>query len=391
MMVVVGVFAFCALLVLTTYATDLEDGNNGGGHALSKSAVGFSGLAKALRSLGEPTLITRHRLPSGRHIGLLIETPPPIAIAKDVTRLGFDGPILMVLPKWFASPDPKHRGWVRQGFPIPSEVFGPKSLLAWANLSRREGVSRPVLTGETAPFATGDRMVFGPVVSLQSMRLRKDWTPVLTDEHGATILARSPEGPYYVLSDPDLLNNQGLADFATFAGGVGLVNRLRAEDGPVIFDVTLNGLAQQRTALRLLFDPPFLAVTLCLAVAAALAGYQAFCRFGPLRQSGRALALGKEALADNSAALVRLARREHRMAAPFAALTRDLTAKAVGAPRNLTGEELTTFLDRLGARRRTHDALSVLSLLAATTPDRGRLMSLARRLYDWRAEMTGES
>ena len=66
LMAVVGVVAFCALLVLLTYASSLETGNNGGGHALSKSAIGFSGLAQALRDLNEPVLISRHRLPEGK-------------------------------------------------------------------------------------------------------------------------------------------------------------------------------------------------------------------------------------------------------------------------------------------------------------------------------------
>jgi hypothetical protein len=392
LMAVVGVFAFCALLVLTTYATDLEDGNNGGGHALSKSAIAFSGLAKALKILGEPVLISRHRLPAGRREGLLIETPPPGAADRDVTPMGFAGPVLVVLPKWVAIPDVAHRGWVRQGFLIPPRGSDPKSLFALAKPVRRAGISRPRLIGLSAPFATNAPVAVGPVDSLQSEDLTgwANWTPVLTDERGATIMARAPYGPVYLLSDPDLLNNLGMRDFDTFAGGVGLVNRLRAGNGPVIFDVTLNGLERQRSALRLLFDPPFLAVTLCLAAAAGLAAYQAFCRFGPVRRTGRALALGKEALADNSAALVRLAGREHRMAAPYAVLTRELAAKALGAPRDLTGEALMTYLDRLGARRSTQDTLSVLTLLAATTPDRSRLISLAKRLHHWRAEMTGE-
>jgi hypothetical protein len=393
LMVLVGAFAFCALLVLTTYATDIEDGNNGGGHALSNSAIGFSGLAKTLRSLGQPVLISRHRLPAGRSAGLLVETPPPSAADKDVTPMGFGGPVLVVLPKWFAAPDVSHRGWVKQGILLPLAMFGPKSLIAQVGPKRRDGVSRPTLTGRSAPLTAGASAVFGPVASLQSINLGewKGWTPVLTDERGATIMARAPYGSVYVLSDPDLLDNQGLRSFDTFAGGVALVNRLRANGGPVIFDVTLNGLEQQRTALRLLFDPPFLAVTLCLSAAAALAGCQAFCRFGPVRPAGRAVALGKQALTDNSAALVRLARREHRMATPYVALTRELTAKAVGAPHDLTGDDLTTFLDRLGARRGVRDTLSVLALLAATTPDRGRLVRLAQRLHHWRAEMIGES
>jgi hypothetical protein len=250
-----------------------------------------------------------------------------------------------------------------------------------------------VLTAQAGPFQPGQSFAAGPIDSFQTLDLSawKGWTPVITDDHGATVLAKAPWGPAYLLSDPDLLDNQGLKDFAAFATGVAIVNALRADAGPVIFDVTLNGLGKQRTALNLLFDPPFLAVTLCLAAAAALAGFQAFCRFGPVTEKRRVLAHGKEALADNSAALVRLAGRESAMGAPYAAVTRDLVARAVGAPRDLTGDALTTFLDRLGARGGASDTLGVLTLLAGATTDRARLAAAAMKLYHWRTEMTGES
>ena len=392
LMVVVGVFAFCALLVLFTYASSLETGNNGGGHALSKSAIGFSGLAEGLKDLGEPVLISRHRLPPGRHAGLYVLTPPLTAADKDVNPMGFEGPVLVVLPKWIAGPDPKHRGWVAAGAPAPTAFLGKDTLFVKAQVARRSGVSRPVITSVGGPFPAGRTFAFGPTDALQTMDLVawKGWTPVLTDEHGATVLAKAPWGPAYLLSDPDLLDNQGLKDLTTFSGAIALVNGLRAENGPAIFDVTLNGLGHNRSALNLMFDPPFLAVTLCLATAAALAGFQAFCRFGPARRETRALAHGKEALADNTATLVRMAGKEAAMGEPYAVLTRDLAARAVGAPRSLTGEALTAFLDRLGQRRGSADSLGVLSVTARTAGDRGRLLAAARRLYRWRVEMTGE-
>jgi hypothetical protein len=392
LMVIVGVFAFCALLVLFTYASSLEDGNNGGGHALSKSAIGFSGLAEGLKDLGEPVLISRHRLPPGRHAGLYVLTPPLNAADKDVTPMGFEGPTLVVLPKWFAAPDPKHHGWVAGGIPAPAGPFGIQSLIAKTNPTRRQGASRPILTAVGGPFAAGQTLRLGPVDAFQTMNIKdwKGWTTVLSDETGATVMAKAPWGPAYLLSDPDLLDNQGLKDLTTFSSAVTLVNGLRAENGPAIFDVTLNGLGHNRSALNLMFDPPFLAVTLCLAAAAALAGFQAFCRFGPARRETRALAHGKEALADNTATLVRMAGKETAMGEPYAVLTRDLAARAVGAPRTLTGEALTAFLDRLGQRRGAADGLGVLSVMVRTAGDRGRLLGAARRLYRWRVEMTGE-
>ena len=393
LIVVVGVFAFCALAVLLAYAPDLETGNDGGAHALSKSAVGYAGMAEAVRLAGEPVLISRHRLPKGRRQGLLLETPPAEAADDSVTPMGFAGPVLVVLPKWVVAPDPRHRGWVRKIAPLPDNLFGKAALITRAGLTRRNGVARPTLHAVSPPFPAGASLIEGPVDRLQTMSLKgwAGWRPVLVDETGATVMAKAPYGPVYLLSDPDLLNNQGLKNFDTLTSGLAMVNGLRAGGGPVIFDVTLNGLGQERTLLKLAFSPPFLAVTLCLAAAAVLAGFQAFCRFGPVRGAGRAVALGKAALVDNTAALMRLAGREHRMGGPYADITRDLTAKSLGAPRGLSGEALTEFLDRVADTRGVNDRLSTLAALARAASDRVRLTALAERLFDWRLEMTGDS
>jgi hypothetical protein len=390
LMAVVGVVAFCALLVLLTYASSLETGDNGGGHALSKSAIGFSGLAQSLKGLGEPVLVSRHHLPAGRHAGLYVLTPPPQAADKDVTPMGFEGPTLAVLPKWLAGPDRNHRGWVGDGQLVPTVLFGKESLIGKANVSRRSGGSRPILRARDGSFPTS--IGLGPIVSFQTMDLSdwKDWTPVLVDDAGKTVMAKANNGPVYLLSDPDLLDNQGLKDMTGFASAMTLVNTLRAEDGPVIFDVTLNGLGVERSALNLMFDPPFLAVTLCLTAAAALAGWQAFCRFGPAKREARALAHGKEALVDNTAALVRLAHKETALGGDYAELTRQLAARAVGAPRTLGSDALTAFLDRLAAKRGATDSLAYLTLTARTASDPERLTDAARKLYRWRTEMTGE-
>src|SRR6185436_15439404 len=65
--------------------------------------------------------------------------------------------------------------------------------------------------------------------------------------------------------------------------------------------------------LRLVLEPPFLAMTLALLVAALLAGFHGAIRFGQPRREERTIALGKAALVENSAGLIRLARREVHM------------------------------------------------------------------------------
>src|SRR5271156_1758893 len=106
----VGVFAFSALIVLIPYAPDLRQGDNGGAHALSRSAVGFAGLTEALRLAGEPALVNRAPLRGGRTDGLLTLTPGVPADRSQVEPLAkeFQGPTLVILPKWQTMPDPAH-------------------------------------------------------------------------------------------------------------------------------------------------------------------------------------------------------------------------------------------------------------------------------------------
>jgi len=384
----VGVFAFSAFITLLAYAPDLQRNPFCAPDVYSKCAVGFAGLKQVAQNEGAPTLISRGPLPVGRNQGLLIVTPQP-GEGADIGALRFSGPVLVVLPKWRTHPDRLNFAWgVKDGLLDPKQM--PKAdLLDVASVARRSGIARPKLAGQVGTPFEGISLAPGAVVSLQTLQA-KGWTPVLTDEKGEVVIAEAPSSRIFVLADPDLLNTQGLADLDTFGAAITIVRTLRVGDGPLIFDASLAGYRQDRTPLKLMFDPPFLAVTLCVAAALALAGWQALFRFGPLMRSGRALALGKEGLVDNSAQLIRLARREPSMAPRYAALTRTAAARAVGAPRDLTGEALTRFLDRIGRKNGGGGTLAAMTAEADHVRDRAGLTALAERLYRWRLEMTRE-
>ena len=125
--VLAGIFAFAAMAVLIPYAPDLRRGDDGGAHALSRSAVGFAGLAEGLRLAGQPVTINRAPFRGSHASGLLVVTPGVSADRNQILPLarGFDGPVLVILPKWVAAPDPHHRGWTnRLGTmhdPVPDE------------------------------------------------------------------------------------------------------------------------------------------------------------------------------------------------------------------------------------------------------------------------------
>jgi hypothetical protein len=206
--------------------------------------------------------------------------------------------------------------------------------------------------------------------------------PLLTDEDGRIVLGQIGDKPLYVLADGDLLSNMGMRDEANAASAVALLNELNEPREPISFDVTLVGLGRSPNPLRLAFDPPFLAMTLTLVAAMLLAGWQAFARFGPPVRRERAIAFGKAALVDNSAMLIRKARRQTRLGGRYAEVIRDRAVIAFGVPAKLRDKGIDDYLDRMGGRAK----FSELAAAADEASDRQELVAAAQRLHDWQKE-----
>ncbi len=381
-----GTFAFSALVVLSAYAPDLRGGSDGGAHALSRSAVGFAGLERLLKAIGDPVVISRDPHARADSTSLLILTPGVDVDSGDLYDMTTAGPTLVVLPKWAAAPDPVNPGWALNAGLLPADAVTRRLATRFGEIriARDDGAAPARLTG-----LPGGALTSGPIDRLQTLSGGDGLIPLVKDARGRTLLAGTKDKRAFVLSDPDLLSTQGLKDLATARVAVSLAHALRKGDGPILFDVSLNGFKRSRSLLRLAFQPPFLGATLCLAAAALLMALRALTRFGAPRRAGRAIALGKQALADNSAALIRLARREPRMAGRYLDLTRASVARALGAGR-LNEADLNALLDRQAERVDARRRLAGLTAEAETVKDRAGLMRLARNLYQWRMEMTGE-
>jgi hypothetical protein len=389
-MIVVGVVAFAGFIVLLAYAPDLRSEGGGGGgqaHALSRSAVGYAGIVKLL---GEDAEVSRGR--AADEAGLLVLTPDANDTGEDVNALRGDAQVLVVVEKWTYGDDQRRPGWVRRTGVDPLALY--QALLgevAGRITMRRDPRPADVtLRGVSAPWV-GRTWKAGRVEHLTTIG-GPDAFPLIVDGQGRAILAqvggKNDETQTYVLSDPDLLNNLGMASVerATFANS--LLRGLRSGSAPIVFDVTLNGFERGRSLLKLALEPPFLAATLCVLAAALLTGLHAAARFGPARRPERAVALGKRALADNAAGLIRLAKREPRMAPRYAQLVREQVARAVGAPRDLGPEQQGAFLDRLTAGAVAGPTLTELTEAAAAVRDPAALMRSAQALHRWRTEMT---
>jgi len=384
--VLVGVVCFAGLGLLSAYAPELKSGNDGGGHALSRGATGFGALPILLRDLGAPVVMHRGVLTEASDDSLLILTPTPDTQPEQIDEIEHFGATLIVLPKWTTMPDPKHQGWVRT-----LGVLAPEAALEPLPKALRKGSLVTVRKGpETVALRRPDGTPFGMPVRVEGLRTLSgpQWIPVVTDDQNRPVLVMHKELRTYVLADPDLINTQGLKTLAGARTGFALIDITRAQTSPVIFDLTLHGLKRSRNLLRLVLEPPFLGMTLVLAALAAFVGLQAVVRFGPTRETGRVIALGKRGLADNTAGLVRLARREHHMAAPYALLVRAAVARAIGAPRHLSEASLDAFLDRVGRMNGASHTYFALAEQARTAKTSGDLMRVAGALYRWNQELT---
>jgi hypothetical protein len=279
-------------------------------------------------------------------------------------------------------------GWVRNVGLIPADRLGERLLGTDTPASILQAIG--VAPVQLRMGFDGTEASPAPIESLQTMS-SSAWTGYVTDQQGRTVLARLEGSETYVLAEPDLMNTHGLKDIATARVAMAIIQAIRDGDGPVVFDLTLAGYRRSPNPLRLAFEPPMLGATVCALLAALLMGLHAAVRFGSPVEAARSLALGKRALADNFAALIAMAGREHRIAPRYAAAIRRRVARIVGVTTDMRDEELNVLLGRL--RRRNDTAQPIESLLAEAgrTEDAGDALRVARKLYRWRRDMIHDS
>jgi hypothetical protein len=394
LMLAVGVLAFIGMLVLGAYAPDFRSGRDGGAHALSNGATGFRALVELARATGRnPEILRDVHAFDTEH--LLVVTPESGETNISAALDGREGkPTLFILPKWGTVGDPAHPGWVHTYGELPFEE--PQGVLAPGirfGMRRYKSGREPLVTSGL-PAAIHFRApqyvqaITGVATGGNSPANTLPLRPLVSDAHGGVLLAQLGSRPLFVLADPDLFNNIGMKDVDQAAAALAVLDWMNSNppDG-IAFDVSFNGLGHSRSPLKLLFEPPFLPLTLAIAAALLLTGLHGLARFGPIRPRLRAIAFGKAALVDNSAALVRKARRESRMGGRYAAMVRESAARVFGAPARLRDDALDAYLDALtGSRRFTE-----LRQQAEDARHSSEVLHAAQALHAWQAEKMEKS
>ena len=408
-LVIVGALGFIALLWSIGSGMADPAPQPSGAHVGGKGLTGFAALAGYLKARDYAVSEVQTR---GAHQrgGLLVLTPrhdaKPADIARVIADHGSSGPTLLIMPKWLAEPltqpgglgtasgNPKVRpGFVKlvqaaapewKGFHDEisvgiSALSGVGEAQRWhaASLSGEMPAPGKVLAGkggQLVPLVTagGDaRMLVGyfadggnypglKAIALTEEPAAEADEAAQADSEVAVNSTPSAQAdapavarfPLIVVFDPDLLNNYGLAqqDDALLAERL-VQAALAGSDRNVVFDLTLAGYARSQSLLELAFTPPFVAATLCLLLAAGVALWRAYHRFGPPILVARSIAFGKRALIANAAGLLRRARRQHLLGGPYADAARERLVKALALPQRLDPAQAEAAIDRALAVR----------------------------------------
>jgi hypothetical protein len=407
-MLTVAIISFASVLALSGWAPELRRKDTAGPHPFSTSSLGFQGLVRLLEARGDSVSVSQHsQLLATRTGGLMIITLPPYGTLAQLDDPAPSGRTLIVLPKWDGQGDPfniKRQGDTDiltledvqraligleqiSGMPVPDYSYDAADDDVDAIAATDTQVSRMEVSSSSAT-RFGDTSVW-PDLGLQTIT-SSTLLPVIAHD-GKILLAKTPYADTYILTDPDVFHTFGLARYENAALATRIIDYVRGNPAePIYLDASLHGFELSNNLLKMAFDIPFLGATLIGMASALLLGWAALVRFGSAAREERVIALGKQALADNSAALFTMARREKEIAKGYLSLIRRRAARDVNAPRSLQESGLSALFDKLGPEKQSGKSFSQLEA-GFDTPlgSRDDMMNKARALFRWRRDVIG--
>lgn len=384
--------SFLAFLIWALFGREIKSTDSVQADSFSRSALGHHAFVELLRELGIDTLVSRNNSgakASDRAVLLIAEPILTSGLRTTMLKELADRSehCLLVLPKWEGIEDEKREGWVQEAFLI--------SLSTVDNSLTALGSDAEVFRMDTGASLRWNAPIAPRLVRPQLMR-RTGIEPIISCDEGVLLgRLRTRWGEIYVLSDPDLLANHGLAHPENAVAMLTVLEEVRGRgDRPVVVDETLHGFGREPSVYRALFDYPLVLATFhALAVLVVLL-WAAMGRFGPPMPVKPPLGPGNEVLLDNTAALLAAGGHSGPALTRYLAFATREVRQVLHAPARLTGSELDAWLDRLGATRGVEPSRSALrdSVQALAqrhgSPSSRDVLTTARNIHRWKEEMT---
>ena len=341
---------------------------------------------------------------------LVIAEPRPIRQSEEAIRtLLKANTILLVLPKWSGEASERKSGWLREAH---QRDLGDAQ---WA-LNLVAPRAEVVRESADVKWSTNALALTPSLVSPAQLVRGTGLRPIIGSERGMLIGEITDRNRrIWVLADPDVISNHGLARDNNAALAVAIVKRLRsppaqaaggkggrsaqgkgsagAAAGPVVFDETVHGYATKPASpFLLLFRFPFVIATVQALIAIALLLWATMARFGAPQQAPPALQAGRSGLLQNMARLIEYTGHQGPIITRYIEETVRDVARQLHAPRGLAGNALLDWLARVGASRGVSvDCADVVeradALGGAPRRDLTPLIRLARDIHRWKGEI----
>jgi hypothetical protein len=361
-----------------------------GPSSFSLSAIGYAGFAEVLQRRGVTVVKSQYNTLAKVSSGSVVVIAEPRADGPSEatirTLLGADR-ILVVLPKWAGQASEDHPGWLRSiGERSMSDATWTLRLVAPRGEVSREGDAVSWTTNALNIPPTLDK----PIQLIRGEPLR----PIVAARQGmliGEIVERNRR--ILVISDPDLLANEGFGRDNNVTLALAAVERLRGPGGSVIFDETLHGFqARPASPFLLLFRFPFIVVTIQGLIALAMLLWATLARFGAPQSLPPPLSAGRSGLLQNMASLIEFTGHQEVIIRRYVLDTVRDVGRQLHAPRGISGNALVAWLQRVGSARDVEtDCGAVIRQIEDMPEGRRRnlpmLVRLARQIHQWKGEI----
>ena len=386
---VLTAISFLAGLIYAMLGPGVQSVTSARADTFSRSAIGHHALLALLKQVDVPVSVSRARTAEKAGTGTVLILLEPHRTADDPTadelptllRDSGASDVILVLPKWAPLGYSQRSGWVNR----VSQV--------------RDGRITDVLTAARveSTFVEGDGAFIvdafeGPTPQLKAPRVMTGVHGVVSDGMGALVGQTQAFGKrIWIISDPDVLNNAGLLNAQNAAFVLALLHYIVGERA-IIIDETLHGFSVVEGVWPRLFEFPLVLTTAQVALVLVLVLLAGMRRFGPPAAQAPALGQGREVLISNTARLLWYGGHSAAALQQFWQATLKAVRQGVHAPAHLDGEALWAWLDRVGSARGAPLSAATISAEVAAVEDEdgARILSSARFIAQWRAQMLAE-
>ncbi len=286
---------------------------------------------------------------------------------------------LIALPKWWPREDEENEGWAG-----PPEDRTHEAQV-WLEMLGVTGQVQRVAQDPDAPFTV---QALGGAVDLPgTLQVLRDTNldPIVSGPSGVLLgETRVADRRVWVLTDPDLLSNHGLAREGNALLAVGIIEHLR-RGGHVVLDETLHGYVLTPHLWRELLGFPLgllvlAGVLLCLGMT-----WRGLVRWGSVRPPAPGLEPGNRTLIRHAGSLLALGGHERAILWRYWNDSLRDVGEQLHVPDSVQGPARIERLDALAAARGLAPRLRALEAAMAARQD--HVMTLARRIHQWREEI----